>query len=838
MVLNSKPLQKISWKEKTRKQNEWFKICCDYFISKSQFETTATADARTNKIRSLYEIYNSNYPSSWFKHIIDPWQVKDAGNSAWPAKIRPMNIIRPNIEFLRGEYPKRPFNYQVVVKGEDGYSQFQEAKKNAVYKGLTQIFINTLNEAAQQQAANGEPVVDPQIESQEIPLPQEIIDKFTTSFKNILAVQAQADIDMIYEDQHIKEKLVDMMKDWLIAGEVYSYKNVIRDEVIYERVSPLEISYDKSPHVKYVEDGSWVVRRMLMTVSDIVDRFYDSLKPGDIDALEISSYGLTPSNFRDHLDPYTLFESDKIPVYHTTWKGLKKIGVLSGIDQITGEPYEDIVNEDYEPIVELGETVEWFWVTEWYETYRIGNGTCHSARREEDKVRNSDELDGIYLEMGPVRFQPNMINNLSKSRGVYNGRRFSDTHSSNLSVLKLGLPFQIMYIICNFVLERTIAKSRGKIVLLDQNVIPRSNGWNDEKFFAFSEAQGWGLINRNQVGVDKSFNQYQVLDLGLFDHIANIIEIMEFCKTQYDDQLGISRQSKGKVSVSDTATGTQAAVYQSSIITEMVYHEFDQFVRRELEGLLDASQIANINGKRAAYVSSDDRTLLMNINPEEYSYSQMGIYMSDSTKDNDSLNRIRQYSQAFAQNGAPPSSIVAIETATNIAKLKEILVGIENQQKEIAQREAENERAAQIEQTQLEQEFAEYEKLLDTMKMHEEYNRKEDLVLIQGDINMALQAATEGTAPAESSGERVEMTKAMMDYQNQRDKIALEADRKNKEMQADLELKKRAQTAREKLNFHKQQLEAKRAKKELELREKESAVKRKVALRKPISGKK
>src|SRR5690606_13822105 len=168
-----------------------------------------------------------------------------------------------------------------------------------------------------------------------------------------------------------------------------------------------------------------------------------------------------------------------------------------------------------------------------------------------------------------------------------------------------------------------------------------------------------------------------------------------------------------------TATGTQAAVYQSSIITEMVYHEFDQFVRRELEGLLDASQIANINGKRAAYVSSDDRTLLMNINPEEYSYSQMGIYMSDSTKDNDSLNRIRQYSQAFAQNGAPPSSIVAIETATNIAKLKEILVGIENQQKEIAQREAENERAAQIEQTQLEQEFAEYEKLLDTMKMHE-----------------------------------------------------------------------------------------------------------------------
>lgn len=802
MLITAKPLQKISWAKKVKNNQEWFKQNGNYLISASVFGDHASSGGRTSRLKSLYEIYNSKFPQSWFKHVTDPFSATASSNRIWPAKIRPTNILRPNIEFLRGEYPKRPFNYQVVIKGEDGYNGFLEGKKEAAYKSMSQLFINTLNESG----------IDTGVDSKPVDMPDEAVNKFTGTFKNIIAVQAQTDIDLIMEEQHVKEKLNDMMKDWLIAGEAYSYKNVLRDETIYDRVSPLEIDYDKSPHVKYVQDGDWVVRRMLMTVSDVVDRFYDSLKAKDIDKLEDGSYTQSPAFFMNYLQN-NFADNSKVPIYHYCFRSMEKVGYLTYLDPITGSTENDLVNEEYKVNPEMGETIDWFWRTRWMEGWRIG--------------------EDLHLEMGPVRFAPSLMNNFAKSIGPYNGKRFSDTHAENVSILKLGLPFQIMHVIAGFAMERTLAKSRGKIVLLDQNVIPKGEGWDDEKFFHFSEAQGWGLINRNQIGVDKSFNQYQVLDLGLFDHIQNLILIMDFCKRQYDEQIGITAPAKGQTTSADSATGITTSVFQSSIITDMIFAEFDYFVRTELEGLLDCSQISNIYGKKAAYQGSEGRTELLNIIGEEYCYAQMGIMMSDSTKENDALNRIKQYSQAFAQNGASPSTIVTIETSTNIAKLKEILMSVERKQQEIEAQAAENEQQAQVEQIQLQQQFAEFNTLLDTQKMHEEYNRKEDLVLIQGDINMALQAAVEeGSGDPDTSG-----TEALMKYATEREKIAQEGERKDKELQSKIQAQKSKQQLDQKALVHKQKLAEKDQKLKAEIKNKELAIKKQVAKSRPTAKK-
>lgn len=805
MLLTSKPLQKISWAKKIKDDYAWFKQNGEHLISASIFGDQTGSGGHTARLKTLYEIYNSKFPTSWFKHVTDPFSTTASSNRIWPAKIRPTNILRPNIEFLRGEYPKRPFNYQVVVKGEDGYNGFLEGKKKAAYDAISQIFINTLNEQDEQSAQEGGPTLNTGIDSKPTDMPDEAVDKFSGTFKNILAVQAQTDIDLIMEEQRVLEKLKDMMKDWLIAGEAYSYKNVLRDETIYEHVSPLEIDYDKSPHVKLVQDGDWVVRRMLMTVSDVVDRFYDSLKPKDIDKLEDGTYTQSPAFFLNYLQNH-FADNSKVPVYHYTFRSMEKVGYLSYLDPITGNPENDLVNEDYKANPELGETIDWFWRTRWMEGYRIG--------------------EDLHLEMGPVRFAPSMMNNFAKSQGPYNGKRFSDTHAENVSILKLGLPFQIMHVIAGFALERTLAKSRGKVVLLDQNVIPRGEGWDEEKFFHFSEAQGWGLINRNQLGVDKSFNQYQVLDLGLFDHITHLIQIMDFCKRQYDEQIGITAPAKGQTTSADSATGVQTSVFQSSIITDMIFAEFEELRRSDMEGLLDCSQISNIFGKKAAYQGSEGRTELLNIIGEEYCYAQMGIMMTDSTKENDALNKIRQYSQAFAQNGATPSTVIAIETATNIAKLKELMLSVERKQQEMEQQSAESEQEAQVNQIQLKQQFDEFNALLDTQKMHEEYNRKEDLVLIQGDINMALAAATqEGSgAEADTAG-----TEALMKYATEREKIAADGERKDKELAAKVKAAQNKQQLAQNALIHKQKMAEKDHALKTQIKQKELQIKKQTA---------
>lgn len=779
-MIASKPLQKVSWTKKVRNHHQWFKDTADYYIASSSFGDAAGGSNRIQNLKTLYEIYNSVYPTSWFKHVTDPFSTGRVNGSNMLAKIRPMNILRPNIEFLRGTYPKRVFNWSVNVKGEDGYNALLEGKKQAAYQSMSQLFINTLNQASEQEIEQGGAGFDTGIESKETEMPDTAVSKFVGSFKNILAVQAQADMELIMADQDIEGKLTDMLKDWLIVGEAYSWKDVINDEVIYERVDPTEIDYDKSPDVKFINQASWVVRRKLLEVADVVDRFYLSLKSKDIDKLEDGSYLQSAGHFNNYLNGKTT-AGNKVAVFHVTWRAYEKVGMLSFPNPITGKIEEDIVNEEYKATPELGETIQWIWRSRWMEEYRIG--------------------DDLHVEMGPVRFAPSMMNNLGKTTGPYNGKRFSDLHSDNISILKLGLPFQIMYVIANFAMERTLAKSRGKIVLIDKAVIPNGPGWNEERFFSFSEAQGWGLIDRSQIGVDKSYNQYQVLDLGLFDHINNLIEIMDFSKRQYDEQLGISRQAKAQVNTGDTASGTQTAVYQSSIITEMIYSDFDDLRGEDLKDLLDCSQIANVRGKRAAYVSGEGRQSLLNIIPEEYCYSQMGLIIEDNKKANDVLTKMKNNSQAFAQNGATPSTVIAMEMAGNVSKLQELLLNVEKKQQEVEQAAAQSEQEAQMAQIELQQQFGEYNALLETQKMHEEYNRKEDLVLIQGDINMALQAAVE-----QPGDDGTAATEALMKFSNESAKIAAENDRKNKEISLKAKAQVDKQKAANSMDAHKKKL--------------------------------
>lgn len=732
MIPISRPLQKKTWAEKIAKDNQFFKDNINWGVSTSIWTNMSLDSNRNSMMLRLFEIYNSKFPASWFKHVLDPFSSKKEEYKQWAGKIRPANLIRPNVDFLRGEYQKRDMDYHVEVRGEEGYSNFLEARRQVVFKNLSQHFINTVNDQFGSDSDSDEYTPNTQVDTKPTQMPDELSEEFQKKYKDLLAEQAQADMELIIEQQEIHEKLSDCFKDWAIVGEAYSWKGVYHDTVHYEHVSPLELDYDKSPHIKYIEDGSWACRRMYMTIPDVVDRYYEYLKPGDIDDLENMSAITSPAVFYNYMQNSKLYQYNKIPVYHFQWKGLQKIGKLKVQDPLTGQVFEDIVNDTYVANPELGESVEWEWVTQILEGTRIG--------------------DTIYTEMGCPSYQANLIGDLSKNKLSYNGKRFSDTHAENISIAKLGLPFQIMYVILFFTLEKTIAKSRGKIILIDKNTIPYTHGWDEERFFYYAEAQGWMLIDRNQTGVDKSWNQYQVLDLGLFEHIKELINTMTFIKTEYDEQLGISRQAKSQMAPSDSGDQAKQAVYQTSIMTEMIFADFDGFKKRDYQGLIDCSQIANRNGKQAAYNRDDIGTALLDINPDYYCYASLGVVVVNNARETAALERIRQYTQAFAQNDMDPEGIVAIETANNVAKLKGILRNIKQKQLELMQQQAQSEHEQEIEKIQMEQQFKEYENLLDIEKTNQEYTRKEELVILQGDINIAVAEITKGMNPDTTGG--------------------------------------------------------------------------------------
>lgn len=747
----TRPLQIIPWAEKMQKDKLWFRNNIDYYINRSVFAYGGMAEKHNSSrnLQVLYDVYNNKFPLSWFSHITDPLSAKNPKHKSFPAKIRPVTILRTNIDLMLGEFPKRPSSLNVTNMGETGYNRYVESQKQVAQQTLEQIF---LQEALKQAQANGQQMTPEQMQQlqQDPPVPEEIKAEFQMTYKDAIAVKAQKWLKRIVGKEKIPGKMLRMFKDWLIAGEAYSYKGIRNSKLIYERKSPMQLDYDKSDMQEFVEDGEWVVCRELWTLSDVTDNFYAAFTEQNAKDLESKYYFSTPTGFYSHIKGLWSDPTGKVPVYHAQWKGRKKVGFLSYLDMESFQLVEDIVDEDYVLDRQKGEQVEWRWVNEVYEGFRIG--------------------EDMYVDMQALPIQRNEMNNHSTCKLSYNGRKYSDTHSENISVLEIGLPFQILYIILTYTLEKTVAKSKGKILLMDQNTIPDDDDWDEEKFFYYSEALGYALLNRNQIGVDKTWNQYQVLDMSLFDQIEQLIKLQDWCKNQWDDILGITRQRKGQTMASDGQGVNERAVFQSNVITDMIFLPFEEFREREMQGILDLSKFLTAEGTFEQWNDDEYGHQLLEVFPGDFMYEDLGVMMDSSSEE---LNRLKEMKGVVAQLAQNPnhkiSTVMEVVRAVNSAELMGKLRQIEaiDAQIEASQQDAQ----AQTEQAQdaRKKDFMEYESLLTRSLMEATYDRKEDIENLKGIYNTF--TFKDGDSNANGTPDAVEVMKMQNEYEKSKEEF-------------------------------------------------------------------
>jgi hypothetical protein len=789
---SGKPLQVLPWSEKIAKNREWFQHCADYYIGISRFYgRTRSNDSRDLKV--LYDVYNAKFPADWFKQHTDPLSAKDEKHKQFPAKIRPVCILRTNLDLLMAEYPRRPFVFQVNNLSDDSYSRFQDELKKTVETNLMKRFKLQLTQTLMEQGLltkDGQPASEEaaqQVQQQmaSLDLPESIKEKFSTSYKDGVAIKGQKLLNRTLASSYFRQKLNKAFKHWVIVGETYSYKTVEFGEFIYKAVSPLMIDYDKSPEEDYIEDGEWVVYEEYITVSDAVDRFYDELKEENVQKMEQTTIYNSPTHLYDHLSS-TLETSrgNKVRLLHVVWKGKKKWGMLTRANQETQQMEQIEVDEDYVVDSET-ETVEWHQANEVYETLKLSHD--------------------IYLRKRPVLFQRNSMANFSKTKLPYNGRKFSDTHSQNVSVMEIGLPLQIMYIIVTYTLEKTMAKSKGKIVLLDQNVIPRTPDGNDEeKFFYFTDALGYALINRNQIGVDKNYNQYQVLDMTLFDSIKQLIELQQHFKSEWDDLIGINRQRKGQTYASDLVGVNERATFQSTVITDMIFNLFEEFVERELQGVLDLTRFIAVDGIYKVWNETDLSTEILEIEPTEYCSADLGIMVQSSAEAMAIKNKLEGSVQAMLQNNVKPSTILSILKSQNAAELESKLKRIEELQAQAEQQTQQSQQEAEQQAQERREQFELYMETLKRETMHEEYDEKKELEHIKGTYNtFTFQDgdANDNGIPdaAEVAKLNLEREKLGSTLQDKREQRSHEAIQKEKDRQIKLtEMKSKEKIARSK----------------------------------------
>ena len=683
------PRQKLPLSTKGKK---WQEDCVNYIIGEGNVTSGGNSTSYYGELQTYYNLYNSIFDEKDFKSITNPFKVEDG----FPATPHDFNIIRPKVDLLIGEETKRPLNFRVIRTSQEATSEMQEKEKQMILQYIEAAITARMSPEEAQQFQE-------QLQSGEIMPPEQIAKYMDKDYKDIVENTAYHSLTYLREKLDLDNEFIKGWKDGLISGREIYYVGVLNAEPYAERVNPICFSYDKSPDLEFIEDGSWCCRKMRMPITEVYDRYYDKLEEKDLDKLE-EMIGSTPGRNLGDRSPVDMgiqlriydnpiFEGSGkslVNVWHCCWKSFKKIFYVTTTDD-AGQPQINIVDETYQPVGnEI--SVEPDWIVEVWEGYRAGSD--------------------LYFGIQPIEYQHVSIDNPNSQKLPYCGAIYSNTNSKPRSLVSILKPLQYMYIVLWYRLELAIARDKGKVVNMDITQIPKSMNISPAKWMHYLSSvgvnfinpyeEGWNIPGR-EGGKPAQFNQITALDLTMSNVIAEYIQLMDKIEELAGTISGITQQREGAVSSSEMVGNVERSVVQSSHITEPLFWVHNQCKRRVLNMLLNTAKGAweETGKKKLQYIFDNGERAFLDITPKFY-YEDMDVFVSDTSKDLENIQKLQQLIQPAMQNGASLLEAAEILTNDNFNIIKQKLKDMQTRQEQMQQQqqEAEAQQQQQLQQMQ------------------------------------------------------------------------------------------------------------------------------------------
>lgn len=698
------PRQKLPLSKKGKK---WQEDCVNYIIGEGNVTSGGNSTSYYGELQTYYNLYNSIFDEKDFKSITNPFKVEDG----FPATPHDFNIIRPKVDLLIGEETKRPLNFRVIRTSQEATSEMQEKEKQMILQYIEAAITARMSPEEAQQFQE-------QLQSGEIMPPEQIAKYMDKEYKDIVENTAYHSLTYLREKLDLDNEFIKGWKDGLISGREIYYVGVLNAEPYAERVNPIYFSYDKSPDLEFIEDGSWCCRKMRMPITEVYDRYYDKLEEKDLDKLE-EMIGSTPGRNLGDRSPVDMgiqlriydnpiFEGSGkslVNVWHCCWKSFKKIFYVTTTDE-AGQPQINIVDETYQPVGNEV-SVEPDWIIEVWEGYRA----------------DSD----LYFGIQPIEYQHVSIDNPNSQKLPYCGAIYSNTNSKPRSLVSILKPLQYMYIVLWYRLELAIARDKGKVVNMDITQIPKSMNISPAKWMHYLSSvgvnfinpyeEGWNIPGR-EGGKPAQFNQITALDLTMSNVIAEYIQLMDKIEELAGTISGITAQREGAVSSSEMVGNVERSVVQSSHITEPLFWVHNQCKRRVLNMLLNTAKGAweETGKQKLQYIFDNGERAFLDITPKFY-YEDMDVFVSDTSKDLENIQKLQQLIQPAMQNGASLLEAAEVLTNDNFNIIKQKLKDMQTRQEQMQQQQQEAEAQQQQQLQQMQNEAKQQELMLQEAQM-------------------------------------------------------------------------------------------------------------------------
>lgn len=794
------PRQKLSVTEKNEK---WRKQCIDAAINLVKSYGSLRRQDHSVKQRN-YDLFNGKLTKEDLEYAVNPLGIEVEGMT-FPAKIQPYDTWSPIFMELMGEESRRPFSFIVAATNPEAISEKDKQRKQLCIDQLTQLITDS----------------NPNTDPKELEAQLAQLDDQYKSYRELREVRATRFLNYLRKNLTIDIIFQKGWKDAIIsAEELYSVEE-ISNEPRVRKINPLEIDFILPHNSDMIDEAEMIVESTYMSTSQIIDQFYEDLTEAQIKQLEsqelddfrstqyvhdiyVHEPGITPDFLNEH-NPTADSRGNK-KVYKVTWKSKQKIGFLRFINPQTGEQEERQVSEFYKPV--KGEAIDWRWINQYWEGWRIGGPDT-----------------GIYINIRPKKLQFRRIDNISACKSGYVGTIYNCDNSKAVSLMDRLAPFIYLYVVIWYNTELAIATNWGKIALIDMSLIP--DGWEPEKWFHYARMMKIGFVNSFNIGQkgerqgkQNQSNQNRELNLETGNYIQQHISLLQYIEQKIQELAGIPRQRMGQVKASDLVGNTEHSLNQASFVTEHYFQVHNHTKKRVLETLIEtAKKCWEGKTKHIQYITDDMANVFESIDMNEFIDSEFGVFVTNSSKDTETLSTLKALMQAAVQNDKVElSQVIDVLNSESISDIKSKLLKAEADRQEQQQAQIEQQNQGQLQTEQMRIEF-EREKL-----DREDYNKERDR---ETDIQVAeikaIASSTLGTGDADQDDNGVpdvlELEKLRQKSIETDKKIALE----HKKLKAQSE-------EAEKQRKHEKEMQNK----ETKIKEKEIVVK-KIAARKAAS---
>ena len=702
--INTFPSQKLPMSKKTK---AWKEACVDYIANNSIAQMGINGRTKQEEMQTYYDLYNSIYNEKDLKYVTNPFKQNDG----FPATAQDYNIIKPKVDLLLGEETKRPFTFKVCRTSDIAASDVQDQAKQLLDQYVMAAIQAKMSPENQQKFQEG-------LQSGDIQTPEQIAKYMTQDYKDIAESTAYHTLQYLTKKLNIPHQFFKGFKDALIGGEEIYYIGVRNGNPCVDRINPIYFNYETSSDLEFIQDASWCCYKMNLSATDIYDRFYDKMtekdlnelleiiedKPGSGIDMPIRKTSMDFPHYKfKNINTYDgrLFDSNHIDVWHCCWKSFKRIGFVTTFNQETQQPEEIQVDETY---VETGNelSIEWRWIIEVWEGYRIG--------------------DDMYIGIQPLEYQYVSADNLNSQYLPYTGAVYNNTNTQSRSLVSMMKPLQYMYIVIWYRLELALARDKGKVLTMDITQIPKSMNIDVNKWMHYLSALGVNFINPYEEGWDipgrdgshpSPFNQIASVDLTMANVIAQYIQLMDKIESMVSEITGVTKQREGAISSSELVGNVERSVTQSAHITEAWFWTHDQVKKQVLTMLLNTAKAAwrNTNKKNLQYILDDETRAFFSLN-DDFFYEDMDVFVDDSTKNQQELESLKNLMQPAMQNGAGLLDIAEIITLDNVNMIKNKLQEIESKHEQQAQQQSELEQQHQQELIQMQNEVKDRELMI------------------------------------------------------------------------------------------------------------------------------